>query len=101
MGGKVQNPNAKPIAQRNKNLRQKPTLEGITRGDIRRMARKGGVVRLEHAVYDNSRRIMKVFLRDILKSALVYAAACKRKTVTGMDVCMAMKKQGCALYGGV
>ena len=86
-------------AQRHHRLSQKPVLEGITRGDLRRLARKGGVMRMAMPIYDHSRKIMRVFLRDLLKSAIIYTTACKRKTVTGMDVAMAMKRQGCSLYG--
>ena len=90
---------SKNVAAQRHHQSQKPVLEGITRGDLRRLARKGGVVRLAMPIYDHSRKIMRVFLRDLLKNAIIYTTACKRKTVTGMDVAMAMKRQGCSLYG--
>lgn len=104
MAGKVQTP--KPpktsnVAAKRHQQHQKPSIEGIKKGDIRRLARKGGVRRISLPVYDHSKHVMRAFLRNLLKSAVIYSTACKRKTVTGMDVTMAMKKQGMTLYGAV
>lgn len=89
------------IAAMRKMQPQKPSIDGITKGDIRRLARKGGVKRLAMPIYDHSKIIMRDYLRTLLKNASLYTAACKRKTVTGMDVTMAMKRLGCSLYGVV
>ena len=100
--GKVKGEGKKaPVARRNRGTHQKPVIEGITKGDVRRLARKGGVRRIELGVYDYSRAVLKDFVAVLVKNALVYSGACNRKTVTGMDVVMAMKRQGVSLYGAV
>merc|ERR1719502_154827 len=91
-GGKV-------AAQRKKQHQARPVLEGITKGDIRRLARKGGVKRISSDVYGEARQTIKGFVQHLTKTALVYTAAAKRKTCYPMDVVMAMKREGRSLYG--
>ena len=89
----------KMAAQRKKMHASKPVLEGITKGDIRRLARKGGVKRIALDVYGESRDTIRGFLSHLVKTSLVYTAAAKRKTCRPMDVVMAMKREGRSLYG--
>ena len=89
----------KNMAMRKKQFQSRPTLEGITKGDIRRLARKGGVKRIAMDVYSESRDTIKGFLQHLVKSAIVYTQAAKRKTCHPMDVVMAMKREGRSLYG--
>ena len=74
-------------------------LKGIRKQDIRRLARRGGVVRLSNMVYDETRGVLKKFLEDVIKDAVIYTAYARRKTVTAMDVVYALKRQGRTLYG--
>ena len=89
----------KMAAQRMKMHQSKPTIEGITKGDIRRLARKGGVKRIALDVYGEARQTIRGFIQHLTKTALVYTAAAKRKTCFPMDVVMAMKREGRSLYG--
>lgn len=74
-------------------------IQGITKPAIRRLARRGGVKRINNLVYDETRAALKGFLDRVLKDAVVYTAHANRKTVTTMDVVLALKNQGKTLYG--
>ena len=91
----------KVAAKRAKTVNQKPLIQGITKGDIRRMARKGGVKRIAFEVYDYSRDSILGFLKHLVKDAVTYTMHGSRKTITAMDVVMAMKRNGKSLYGYV
>lgn len=77
----------------------KPLIEGITKGAIRRLARRGGVKRIAFQVYEYSREVLMAFMDKLLRDALTYTEHAGRKTVTNMDVILAMKRQGKALLG--
>lgn len=77
----------------------KPIIEGITKGAIRRLARRGGVKRIAFQVYEYSREVLVSFMDKLLRDALTYTEHSGRKTVTNMDVILAMKRQGKALLG--
>ncbi len=79
--------------------RLRDNLAGISKGDIRRLARRGGVSRLSVLVYEETRGILKSFLECVLHDAVVYADHADRKTVTALDVVYALKRQGRTLYG--
>ncbi|MGH0120428.1 UNVERIFIED_CONTAM: hypothetical protein FKN15_054764 [Acipenser sinensis] len=46
-----------------------------------------------------TRGVLKVFLENVIRDAVTYTEHAKRKTVTGMDVVYALKRQGRTLYG--
>ena len=89
----------KVAIRKRKQLKSKPAIEGITKGDIRRLARKGGVKRITVDIYDETRHSIKRFLQHMVRTALIYTKAAKRKTCRPMDVVMAMKKEGKSFYG--
>lgn len=70
----------------------------ITKGDLRRLARRGGVVRMgkdcDEVVLDS----LKSFLEKIIKDAIVYTEHGRRKTVSQMDIMYSLKKNGRQLY---
>ena len=74
-------------------------LQGITKPAIRRLARRGGVKRIGGLVYEETRVVLRAFLAKILQDAVVYTEHARRKTVTAMDVVMALKRSGRTLYG--
>ena len=41
------------------------TIMGITKSDIRRLARRGGVKRISGSVYDTTREALRGFLREV------------------------------------
>ena len=77
-------------------LRAKP----ISNGSIRRLARRGGVIRMSCNVYDRVRECAHSFLHEVLRDAVLYTDGVRRKTVMVADVLHALKLNACTLYGG-
>ena len=74
-------------------------ISGITKPAIRRLARRGGVKRINAGVYDAVREVLKEDLRKVIRNAVTYSEHARRKTVTAMDVIHAMKSLNRTLYG--
>ena len=74
-------------------------IKGITKPAIRRLARRGGVKRISGLIYEETRCVVKEFLKDIIKDTVTYTEHARRKTVTAMDVLYALKRKGHTLYG--
>ena len=74
-------------------------VQGITKPAIRRLARRGGVKRINGLMYDETRKVLKSFLENVVKDATTYTEHAKRKTVTALDIVYALKRQGKTLYG--
>ena len=77
-------------------------LAGISKGDIRRLARRGGVKRMRNNndLLGHVRCALHGFLERVLKSAIPYAEHAHRHTLTEMDVVYGLKREGISLYGG-
>eukprot|EP01062_Namystynia_karyoxenos_P051757 TRINITY_DN4081_c0_g2_i1.p1 TRINITY_DN4081_c0_g2~~TRINITY_DN4081_c0_g2_i1.p1 ORF type:complete len:101 (+),score=34.23 TRINITY_DN4081_c0_g2_i1:80-382(+) len=71
----------------------------ISKGGIRRLARKGGVKRISQPVYEDARGIITGFIDDVMRDTCAVMGMTGRKTVALGDVLYALKKQGRALYG--
>ncbi|OXU20243.1 hypothetical protein TSAR_003235 [Trichomalopsis sarcophagae] len=69
-------------------------LRGITKPDIRRLARRGGVKRISGLIYEEARAILRVFLGNVIRDAAIYTEHAKRNIVTALDVVYALKRQG-------
>ena len=78
---------------------QRPVIEGVTKGALRRLARRGGVKRISGLCYDETRSVLKDYLSKVIKDAVVYTGYARRKTVTAMDIVYALKRNGTNLYG--
>lgn len=74
-------------------------IRGITKNDIRRLARRGGVKRISQPIYELSRGCLKLFLENVIRDAITYTEHAKRSTVTAMDVVYALRLKGHTLYG--
>ena len=74
-------------------------LERISKNEIRRLARRGGVKRINAMVYDEVRRSLKDFLSEVIGTSIVYMDHAGRRTVTAMDVVYALRRKGKTLYG--
>ena len=74
-------------------------IQGITKSDVRKLARKGGVKRIAGVMYEEVRGVLKVFLENVIHDAVVFTTYARRKTVTAMDVVYALRRQGRVLYG--
>lgn len=71
----------------------------ISKGDIRRLARRGGVKRISGVMYIEIRQVLKEFLSKVIRDTVCYTEHARRKTVTPIDVVYALKKRGMGLYG--
>ncbi|XP_072911373.1 histone H4-like [Hemitrygon akajei] len=74
-------------------------IQSITKPAIRRLARCGGVKRISGLIYEETRRVLKVFQDNVIQDAVTYSEHAKRKLVSAMDVVYALKRQGITLYG--
>lgn len=79
--------------------KKETALKNISAPAIRRLARRGGVVRVGNGIYDTTRTILEEFLRKVIKNTVLYTEHARRKTVTAMDVVYALKNHGKILYG--
>ncbi|MCJ1346719.1 hypothetical protein MMC31_004937 [Peltigera leucophlebia] len=70
----------------------KDSVRGVTKGDIRRLARRGGVKRISAGVYDEVRAAMEDRLRLILKDCVIFLEHAKRKSKLARSVCFEVKK---------
>jgi len=77
----------------------KGNINGVTKGSIRRLSRRGGVKRISGLLYEEVRGVLKTFVETTVRDATAYAEHGKRKTVTALDVVHALKKRGRMLYG--
>ncbi|CEM23183.1 unnamed protein product [Vitrella brassicaformis CCMP3155] len=73
-------------------------ISGITKPAIRRLARRGGVKRINGLVYEEVRNILKDFLQKVIGDAVVYTEYGNRKTVTAVDVLYALKRRGRTMF---
>lgn len=71
----------------------------VTKGALRRLARRGGVKRIADNSYNPAREFIDSMLVKVTRDSIVYAEAARRKTITAMDVVYALKKNGKTLYG--
>ncbi|KAK6429793.1 Histone H4 [Oleoguttula sp. CCFEE 5521] len=61
-------------------------IHGITKPDIRRLARRGGVKRISVGIYEETRNSLKVYLEEVLHDCCAVVMTFKRKTITVTDV---------------
>ncbi|CAK9098571.1 Histone H4 [Durusdinium trenchii] len=75
-------------------------LKGITKPDLRRLARKAGVKRMSANIVEEMREVLSVFLQKLLSDVAVYAEHARRKTVTPFDVVLSLRRRtGVRLWG--
>jgi len=87
------------VTRRNRRKLERDTIKGITKGDIRRLARRGGVKRISGAIYDDIRHCLVTYLREVLKNCAIFTEHAQRRTITVVDVIFALKRQGRPIYG--
>jgi len=77
----------------------KDNLYSVTKGDIRRMARRGGIKRISSGIYDETRHVMKDYMSRVLKDICAMVDHGGRKTCTVSDVVWVLKRMGRPIYG--
>ncbi|KRX05335.1 Histone-fold [Pseudocohnilembus persalinus] len=80
--------------RRQNNAPKKVGVQNITKGDIRRLARRGGIKRLSSDVYGEVQDVIQGFLERIIRDTLTFTEHARRKTVLAMDVVQALKRSG-------
>ena len=55
--------------------------------------------RISGLIYEETRGVLRVFLQNVIRDAVVYTEHRRQKTVTAMDVVHALKRQGRTLFG--
>ncbi|EUC50802.1 hypothetical protein COCMIDRAFT_81112 [Bipolaris oryzae ATCC 44560] len=78
---------------------QRDSIHGITKGDIRRLARRGGVKRISAIVYSDIRQALRERLARILKDICAIIDSSGRQTVAVTDVVFALQRLGNPIYG--
>ena len=73
-------------------------MKNVTNGDIRRLARRGGIKRMKSGVYDEARSALRDFITHVVHDAVTYTEYANRKTVTPNDIVHALKRNGYTLY---
>ncbi|XP_041070133.1 histone H4-like [Carcharodon carcharias] len=76
-------------------------IQGITEPAICRLARHRGVKCISGLIYEETHRVVKVFLENIIRDSVTYTERAKRKTVTAMDVSMPWNDKGELCMGSV
>ncbi len=76
-------------------------VAGIKNPSLQRLARRGGVKRISGLVYAEMRGVLKGFLHNVVKDAVVMteSSSSDRKTVQARDIIYALKRQGRSLFG--
>jgi len=74
-------------------------IQGISKCSLRRLARRGGCVRLNQGVYKEARGVLREYLQEVLAGSVEVARFGGRRTVTALDVVWALKRRGQVLYG--
>ena len=77
----------------------KGNINGVTKGSIRRLSRRGGVKRISGLIYEEVRQVLKSFVDQVVRDSVPFTECGKRKTVTALDVVHALKNRGRMLYG--
>ena len=70
----------------------------ISKGGIRRLARRAGVKRISANVYDEVRGALKDFIGSVMADTVTVMELTKKKTVSAGDVLYALRKAGKTLY---
>ena len=89
----------KGVGKRQRTRRRTKLCVGISKGSIRRLAKRGGVKRISSDVYLYANYVLKIFLKEILKNAMAITENGRRKTISVMDIVYALRHHGRMVYG--
>ncbi|TIA80067.1 hypothetical protein D6C76_03347, partial [Aureobasidium pullulans] len=88
----------KSTAKRHRKI-LRDNINGITKGSIRRLARRGGVKRISATIYDEVRAALKDRLKLLLHDICAILECTVRKTITVPDVVFVLNRHGTPIYG--
>ncbi|OAL54321.1 hypothetical protein IQ07DRAFT_676391 [Pyrenochaeta sp. DS3sAY3a] len=78
---------------------KRDTIYGVSKNDIRRLARRGGVRRISATIYDDVRQALKERLTRVLKDVVAVIESGGRSTVSVTDVVFVLNRLGSPIYG--
>lgn len=79
------------LGHRHRRVISKPPL---SRSELKRLARRGGVLQMGRDVPEEMRAVLRSFLSGVIKDAIVFAEHSRRKTVSTHDVVLSLKRSG-------
>ena len=74
------------------------SLFKISQGDLKRLARQGGIKRISPSSLVEAREALYSFLKRTIKDAFFYCQHARRVTVSTNDIMYSLKKQGITMY---
>ena len=74
-------------------------VKGITKGSVRRLARRAGAKRISGLLHEEVRGILKGFVESLVRDATAITEHAKLRTVTCSAVIASLKRRGRMLYG--
>ena len=77
----------------------KDNARGITKGSVRRLARRAGCKRLSGLIYEETRSVIKSFVEKVVADSVAMTEYARKRTVTCAAVVQALKKRGRSIYG--
>ncbi len=72
---------------------------GITKGSVRRLARRAGIKRISGLLHEETRGIIKSFVEGVVRDATAFTEYSRKRTVTTGSVVAALRQKGRAIYG--
>lgn len=87
--------------KRNPEDKTSDPIKGLTRPAIQRILRRAGVKRVGGEVYVYIRKMVSIFLEDILYDAIIFTEHEKRKTIQIKDLEAALSSKGIELGAGI
>eukprot|EP01060_Flectonema_neradi_P041024 TRINITY_DN956_c0_g6_i1.p1 TRINITY_DN956_c0_g6~~TRINITY_DN956_c0_g6_i1.p1 ORF type:complete len:114 (+),score=12.28 TRINITY_DN956_c0_g6_i1:47-388(+) len=98
-GGKVTGKSRQVTSRNAKNKNSKKKWQdSITKGSIRRIARRGGCKRIAANVYDEARALINKFVENVMDDTVAILEMTNRRTVRVGDILYALRKQDHTLY---
>ena len=91
-GGKGKDPKA---AKRHAKKHQHTIIKNPS---IKRLSKRGGVLRMNKDVYPLSRDNIKAFLEDVIKYASIICEGNRKKVISSKNIIYALKNKGITLY---
>ena len=74
------------------------SIDAISKSGISRIARRGGVRRISNSTFHLTRVVLKQFVENAVRDAIMYMQHARRSTITTVDVCYALHRCGQTLY---
>lgn len=75
-------------------------IQGVTKGALKRLARRAGILRLSGLMYEELRTILKTFIENLERDAITFTEHVRHTTVKREDVLFAAELMGMPILAG-